>query len=111
MCLEWKADKELTDGKKQNSRASRLKKLLEARFSPLDLLIEDQSARHAGHAGAQPEGETHFHIRIVSLAFEGMARVERHRAVMHEAAAEFASGLHALSLDLKTPSEAAKTSS
>jgi BolA family transcriptional regulator, general stress-responsive regulator len=105
MCFEVKADKELTDGKKQVSRASRLKNLIEQRFAPLDMAIEDQSARHSGHAGAQPEGETHFHIRIVSRAFEGVSRVARHRAVTELLAAEFESGLHALSLELRTPEE------
>lgn len=79
---------------------------LKAAFAPQALEIEDQSAAHAGHAGARAEGETHFAVRLVSQRFVGLGRVARQRAVMAALAAEFAGGLHALSLDLKTPEEA-----
>lgn len=74
---------------------------LEAAFAPTALDIMDQSHAHAGHGGARPEGETHFHVRMVSARFAGRTRVQRQRAVMDALAGEFASGLHALSMDLR----------
>ena len=77
-------------------------------FSPAGLEIIDDSARHAGHAGAAPGGQTHYTVVMVAAAFEGMSRVERSRAVHAALADEFAGGLHALALTLRTPGEAAK---
>jgi BolA protein len=74
-------------------------------FAPRLLHITDDSARHAGHAGAQPGGETHYSVLLVAEAFRGMNRVARSRAVHAALAAEFASGLHALALTLRTPEE------
>lgn len=82
-------------------------KLLGA-FAPVSLEIEDESARHAGHAGARPEGETHFRVRIVSSAFAGLSRVERQRKVYQVLAEEIAGGVHALALTTLTPEEAAR---
>jgi stress-induced morphogen len=89
------------------SRAARLEVVLGKAFSPTLLRIEDDSARHAGHAGAQPGGETHYNVLLVSDTFRGMGRVARARAVHSVLEAEFAAGLHALSLTLRTPEEAA----
>lgn len=86
-------------------RAERLRTLLQARFAPASVVVTDRSASHAGHAGAAPGGETHFDVRVVSAAFRGLSRVSRSRAVHAAAAAEFAGGLHALSLQLLTPEE------
>jgi len=96
----------LTDAKNPLSRASRIKNLLETQLAPTALDLADDSARHAGHAGAQPGGETHFRLRVVSSAFAGLSRIERQRLVNTALGEEFANGLHALSLDLKTPQEA-----
>jgi BolA protein len=96
----------LTDPKTQLSRAQRIENLLNERLTPLDFFLEDESGRHAGHAGARPGGETHYRLRIVSAGFEGLTRVERQRLVYQALRGEFESGLHALSLDLKTPAEA-----
>jgi BolA protein len=90
-----------------SERARRIEATLTAAFSPATLRITDDSARHAGHAGAAPGGETHYSIVLVSAAFRGVSRVERSRAVHQALAAEFASGLHALALTLRTPEEAA----
>lgn len=87
-------------------RESRMRTLLEEALAPLELVIVDESARHHGHAGARPEGETHYRLRIVSAAFEGLSRVARARRVHELLASEFAGGLHALALDLRTPAEA-----
>lgn len=79
---------------------------LRSRLSPVRLVLEDDSSRHEGHAGARPGGETHYRLLVVSAAFEGMGRVARQRLVYQLLAGEFETGLHALSLDLKTPTEA-----
>jgi BolA protein len=80
------------------SRAERMKAALTAAFSPELLEIDDESHLHHGHAGAAPGGETHYAVRIRTPAFAGLSRVARHRAVNAALAAEFASGLHALSI-------------
>jgi BolA protein len=87
------------------SRATRLEAVLTRAFSPSLLRVVDDSARHAGHAGARPGGETHYSVLVVSDAFRGMNRVARSRAVHAVLEAEFAGGLHALSLVLRTPEE------
>ncbi|MBW4023191.1 MAG: BolA family transcriptional regulator [Proteobacteria bacterium] len=89
------------------SRQSRIADTLTRAFSPQHLEVEDDSARHAGHAGAGAGGETHFNVRMAAASFEGMSRVARQRAVNEALAAEFAGGLHALSLTLRAPSELA----
>lgn len=99
------ANKELTDAKSHISRASRITAALEAQFAPVLLQLTDDSNRHIGHAGAAPEGETHFSLRMVSPAFAGLSRVARQRLVLEALGKEFATGLHALALDLKTPEE------
>ena len=81
------------------------KKLTEA-LAPEKLVIEDQSALHAGHAGAAPGGETHFDIAITAAAFEGLNRVARQRLVYGVVAEELAGPVHALSLTTKAPGEA-----
>jgi BolA protein len=89
------------------SRQSRITETLTRRFAPMALEVADDSARHAGHAGAQEGGETHFNVRMAAATFEGMNRVMRARAVNDALAGEFAAGLHALSLKLQAPSELA----
>ena len=79
---------------------------LTAAFSPVELSVEDESAKHIGHAGSRPEGETHFSVRIVADAFEGLARVERQRRVYAALADELKSHIHALSVSALTPAEA-----
>ncbi|MCF3946206.1 BolA family transcriptional regulator [Acidiphilium sp. AL] len=87
------------------SRTERIRNFLTTSFEPIVLDIEDDSARHAGHAGAAPGGETHYNVRLVSPRFAGMSRVVRSRAVHDALKTEFDAGLHALSLDLKAPGE------
>jgi stress-induced morphogen len=89
------------------SRQSRIVVILNQVFAPQRLEVEDDSARHAGHAGARQGGETHFNVNMAAAAFEGMSRVARSRAVNDALAGEFADGLHALSLTLRAPSELA----
>ena len=88
------------------SVAKRVRTKLAAAFAPTVLDVEDESARHAGHLGAKPGGETHFRVRIVTGAFTGLSRVERQRHVYTALKDEFAAGLHALALTTLTPEEA-----
>lgn len=79
-------------------------KLTEA-LAPTRLDVIDESHLHAGHAGARPEGETHFRVRVVSAAFSGLGRVERHRRVNALLADELAGPVHALAIDARAPEE------
>ena len=96
----------MTADKTHLSRASRIETRLRAAFTPVHFVLTDESALHAGHAGASPGGETHYRLSLASAAFEGLSRVARQRLVYTELREEFETGLHALSLDLKTPAEA-----
>jgi BolA protein len=79
-------------------------KLTEA-FQPSRLEIQDDSARHAGHAGAREGGESHFTVTIESEAFRGAAKLARQRMVHKALAAELAGPVHALSVRALTPGE------
>jgi BolA protein len=87
------------------TRQERLHAALTAAFSPSDLQVVDDSAQHAGHSGASAAGETHFTVRMVSARFTGQTRVARSRAVHEAVAGELDSGLHALSLFLRSPDD------
>jgi stress-induced morphogen len=87
------------------ARADRLTAVLTETFAPAVLKVIDDSAHHAGHMGAAAGGQTHYSVLIVSEAFRGMNRVARSRAVHDTLAAEFAGGMHALALRLRTPEE------
>ena len=80
-------------------------KLREA-FTPESLDVIDESHLHEGHAGHRPGGETHFRIYIVSDAFEGKSRIERHRMINATLAAELAGPVHALAIKAQAPDEA-----
>jgi BolA protein len=80
-------------------------KLREA-FTPESLDVIDESHLHEGHAGHRPGGETHFRIYIVSDAFEGKSRIERHRMINATLAAELAGPVHALAIKAQAPGEA-----
>lgn len=90
------------------TRADRMADALRRAFAGASVTIEDESALHAGHAGAQPGGQTHYRVRIVAAAFEGLTRVSRHRLVNAALKTEFDAGLHALALVTWTPEEASK---
>lgn len=89
------------------NRAERIRAALLAALAPAEVEIVDDSARHAGHAGAQPGGQTHYSVLAVSPRFDGLPRVARHRLVNDALEPEFSAGLHALSLTLRTPGEQA----
>lgn len=81
-------------------------KLLAA-FSPVSLAVVDESHKHAGHilhpGGVEPRGETHFAIKIVSAAFIGKPRIDRHRMINAVVADELRDGVHALAIDAQAP--------
>ena len=89
---------------------------LENAFAPERLDVINESHLHAGHhhvegghqATFDGKGETHFRVRIVSAAFAGMSRVERHRAVNAALADELKAGLHALAIEPAAPGEATR---
>ena len=77
---------------------------LTAALSPVALELVDDSAAHAGHAGAR--SGAHFNLRIVSTRFAGLSRVARHRLVYDAVRPWMAEGVHALAIDARTPDEA-----
>ena len=74
-------------------------------LDPVDLEIVDESHLHAGHAGARPEGETHFRVKVVSRAFDGKSRIDRQRMVFEALSDEMTTRIHALTLKTLTPDE------
>ncbi|MEJ0025587.1 MAG: BolA family protein [Rhizomicrobium sp.] len=86
--------------------ADTIRQKLEAAFAPAELVVEDDSHKHAGHSGARPGGETHYSVRIVAQVFEGLSRVERQRRVYAALAEELEPNkVHALALTTITPAE------
>jgi BolA family transcriptional regulator, general stress-responsive regulator len=92
------------DTRNMNTRDAILEKLSLA-FTPSKLEVVDESHHHAGHAGHREGGESHFRLHIVSEAFRGKSRVERHRMVNETLAAELKGGVHALAIHASAPGE------
>ena len=90
--------------------ATAIRTKLTAQLAPSYLALHDDSHRHTKHAAAPDRtkagGETHFRVAVVSERFAGLSRVDRHRLVNTILADELAAGVHALSIDAKTPAEA-----
>jgi BolA family transcriptional regulator, general stress-responsive regulator len=78
---------------------------LQESLQPTELTVTDESEKHHGHAGWREGGETHFQVYIVSEAFSGKSRVERHRLVNDLLKGAFDRGLHALAIQAKAPGE------
>ncbi len=74
-------------------------------FAPLSLNVVDESHQHEGHAGARPGGQTHFRVYIVSEAFKGKTRIDRHRMINAALADDLAGGVHALAIHAQAPDE------
>ena len=87
-----------------SERVETIRSRLAAALAPSALDIEDESHRHAGHAGAR-DGRGHFRVRIVSAAFEGQSAIARHRAVYAALGDLMQTDIHALAIDARTPEE------
>jgi BolA protein len=74
-------------------------------FAPQNLDVVDESHQHQGHAGHRPGGQTHFRVHIVSEAFRGKSRIERHRMINQALSSELAGGVHALAIHASAPGE------
>jgi BolA protein len=85
-------------------REERLRRQLTARFAPVELAVEDESHRHAGHAGAAG-GASHFRIRIVAEAFRGIPPVARHRLVYAALGDMLKGEIHALAIEALPPAD------
>ncbi|UZF91732.1 BolA family protein [Bosea sp. NBC_00550] len=85
--------------------AERITRKLTEAFAPQELRVIDESHQHHGHGGWREGGETHFRVDIVSDAFAGKSRLERHRLVNAALAQELADRVHALAIAAKAPNE------
>lgn len=86
------------------ARVQAIENALKERLEPTRLLVKDQSHLHAGHAGAQ-DGRGHFEVIVVSSAFTGKSRIERHRMVFAAVGDLMQTDIHALSVNAYTPDE------
>ena len=87
------------------SMRDRITKKLNAALSPDSVEVVDESHLHEGHAGHRPGGESHFRVYIVSRAFSGKSRIERHRMVNAALADDLAGQIHALAIHAAAPGE------
>jgi BolA protein len=85
------------------SRVAQLRSVIERELTPLTLEVVDDSAAHAGHAGAREGG--HFRVSLVASAFSGRSQLERHRLVYAAVAPLMGQGVHALSILARSPEE------
>jgi BolA protein len=89
------------------NRKERIISLLTQEFNPQFIELIDDSAKHAGHAGASAGGETHYNLVVVSEKFSEMPKVRRHQAIYKVLDGEFKNGLHALAIKAMQPDETA----
>ena len=87
------------------SAKQRIKTALTQALAPQSLEVTDDSALHAGHAGAPEAGESHFTVEIVSTAFAGQSRVQRHRLVNQALSDLLKARVHALAIKARAPGE------
>tara|TARA_B100000686_G_scaffold218749_1_gene225822 strand:+ start:707 stop:988 length:282 start_codon:yes stop_codon:yes gene_type:complete len=91
--------------KKPGSVEKEIEAILQKRFKPVELVIIDESHKHAGHVGAPTGGESHFRITITADEFTSLNRLERQRTI-HGALDHLLQGpIHALSIKASAPSE------
>ena len=83
-----------------------IKDKLTKAFTPTRLDVVDDSHLHAGHAGSRPGGETHYRLYIVSEAFRGKSRIDRHRLINETLSSELKGRVHALAIHASAPGEA-----
>jgi BolA protein len=86
------------------SRTEQIRSRLESAFGPARITIRDDSASHAGHAGAR-DGAGHFAVRIESQAFTGRNRLQRHRMVYETLAELMPDHIHALNIEAISPDD------
>ena len=86
------------------TRMDQIRARLDATFSPLQCQLDDESALHAGHAGALT-GKGHFRVMIVAPCFAGVAPLQRHRMIYTAVEALMNSDIHALSIDARAPAQ------
>ncbi len=86
------------------TRIERMRERLVAQLAPSELLIEDESHKHAGHAGAR-DGRGHFRVRIIAAVFSGQSLLARHRLVYAALGDLMQTDIHALALDARAPEE------
>jgi BolA protein len=84
-------------------RVEKIRQLLNAQLAPVSLEIRDDSAQHAGHAGAREGG--HFSVVVVSEQFAGRTRIQRHQLVYDAVSTLMRTDIHALSIQARTPQE------
>jgi len=89
----------------REQRVEAIRAAIEAALAPRSLVVVDDSARHAGHAGAR-DGRGHFNVEVVSDAFAGLNPIARHRAVYAALGEMMTTDIHALSIRARTPQEA-----
>jgi BolA protein len=82
-----------------------IREKLKGAFAPIELQVTNDSHRHAGHGSSPKTGESHFSVVVVSPAFAGRSRLERHRMVNDTLAQELKGGVHALAITALTPEE------
>ena len=95
----------MTGSLPREQRVPAIRAAIESALTPVSLSVEDDSARHAGHAGAR-DGRGHFNVEVVSDAFRGLAPLARHRRVYDAVGAMMETDIHALSIIARTPEEA-----
>ena len=86
------------------SIAAEIRRRLEG-LAPCELDLQDESARHAGHSGAAPGGNTHWKLTIVSAAFTGKSTVARHRMIYQALGELMQQPIHALEISARSPGE------
>lgn len=91
----------------REDRVAAIRAAIEGALSPVSLAIEDDSHKHAGHAGAR-DGRGHFSVDVVSSAFAGLAPIARHRAVYAAVGELMTTDIHALAIRARTPDEAGR---
>jgi BolA family transcriptional regulator, general stress-responsive regulator len=87
-----------------NQRVERIRACLASALAPVELVVNDDSHKHVGHAGAR-DGRGHYSVRVVSAAFDGQPPLARHRAVYAALGAMMETDIHALVIDARTPGE------
>lgn len=88
-------------------RINQIEAAVRAAIQPVSLTVIDESHLHRGHAGARPYGQSHFKVIAVSAAFAGKNRVQRQQMIYRALGSAVGNEIHALSMSLQTPEEAA----